>query len=323
MRRRSLRAFVVVSLLLGASVAFAFSTGPPASRTGAPAVASRPSESACNLCHNSFSLNDPAGQLRILDLPDTFQTGQSYPLRLQVTHQWPTPGEFPRRWGFQIQAVSSTTGDAIGTWAPLHANQPDSFRVIKAASVSVFKNRVYMEHTCDPFRDVDQMCGSIREGNEGPIIEWNLVWTAPPSDSGNVYFFAASNSADGTFDQFNDFIFTTGDTMLLGPSGGVGVPGEDIKLTYALVPPFPNPMKVCTNIDFTIPVAGDVDLAIFDAQGRRVRQLMKGFRSAGTHGSTWDGRDPNGSFVRNGVYFLRLRAPGRDQPLVQKVTMAR
>jgi flagellar hook assembly protein FlgD len=82
-------------------------------------------------------------------------------------------------------------------------------------------------------------------------------------------------------------------------------------------------MKVCTNIDFTMPVAGPVDLAIYDAQGRRVRQLFKGRLPAGTHGNTWDGRDPNGSFMPNGVYFLRLRAPGRSEPLVQKIVLAR
>ena len=244
-------------------------------------------------------------------------------MRLQVTHDWGAPGEFPRRWGFQIQAVSKTSGDAIGTWSPVLANQPDSFRVVKGLSTSVFRNRVYLEHTCDPLRDFDQMCGSIREGNPGPVVEWNLVWNAPPSDSGDVIFFAASNSADGTFDFLNDYIFTTADSMQLGPSGGVGVPGESFQLSYALDPPFPNPMNICTNIDFTIPVGGPVELSVFDAQGRRVSTLIEGTLPAGTHASTWKGRNPNGSFARNGVYFLRLLAPGRAEPLVQKITLAR
>ena len=61
MRRRTLRASLAVLLLLGASFAFAYSTGPPASRTGAFPVASRPGESNCTICHNSVPVNSLVG----------------------------------------------------------------------------------------------------------------------------------------------------------------------------------------------------------------------------------------------------------------------
>ncbi|NOT33488.1 MAG: T9SS type A sorting domain-containing protein [Candidatus Eisenbacteria bacterium] len=326
MSRHIFRAAILVALILGASIAFAFSTGPPAARTGAFAVANKAAESNCTLCHNGNPLNLPVGQLEILDLPETYDAGITYPLRLRLTHTWPQlppPEQGFVRWGFEIQAVSSQTGDSLGSWAPVNGAQPDSFQITKTAASSVYRNRRYLEHTCDPFRDFEMMCGSIREGNPGPSIEWNLLWTAPAATEGTVYFFAAGNSANGDGSSFgsDDYIFTTSDSMAAG--GAVGVGPSPLDLSYALEKPFPNPMKVCTNIDFTIPVGGFVDLAVFDAAGRRVKTLMHESRPPGTHASTWSGRTEAGDYARNGIYFLKLKAPGREVALTQKIIMAR
>jgi flagellar hook assembly protein FlgD len=82
-------------------------------------------------------------------------------------------------------------------------------------------------------------------------------------------------------------------------------------------------MEKCTNIDFTLARAANVDLSIFDLQGRKIRTLLNGLRSPGTHGWFWDGKKTDGSYADNGVYFLRLRAGGERRVLTQKIALAR
>jgi hypothetical protein len=55
-----------------------------------------------------------------------------------------------------------------------------------------------------------------------------------------------------------------------------------------------------------------LEIAVFDAGGRRVRTLHRGPVEAGAHTFEWDGRDDGGAPVAPGVYFFRVddgRAP--------------
>ena len=56
----------------------------------------------------------------------------------------------------------------------------------------------------------------------------------------------------------------------------------------------------------TLPAAGPVWLALYDVQGRLVRELILGTLSPGEHGVVWDGRDGHGTQVPAGVYLCRL-----------------
>ena len=73
-RAKALFAFLLVSLLVfflcrSLSVltrVSAFSSGPPAGRTGAPG------EATCHDCHSSYDLNDSSGGVTIVGLPDFY-----------------------------------------------------------------------------------------------------------------------------------------------------------------------------------------------------------------------------------------------------------
>jgi hypothetical protein len=68
----------------------------------------------------------------------------------------------------------------------------------------------------------------------------------------------------------------------------------------------PNPGTTST-VSFTIPAKAEVDLGIYDLQGRRVTQLFRGVLEAGTHTRQWDGHDASGRSVGAGIYYYRLR----------------
>jgi len=70
---------------------------------------------------------------------------------------------------------------------------------------------------------------------------------------------------------------------------------------------FPNPFNPSTTIHFELDRSMRVELAIFDLAGRRVRTLLSGTLSAGSHGERWDGTDSSGGSVASGTYFARVR----------------
>lgn len=74
----------------------------------------------------------------------------------------------------------------------------------------------------------------------------------------------------------------------------------------------PNPFNPNVRIDYILPHSGEVTLRIYDAGGRRVRDLVERHERAGARSATWDGRDARGGASASGVYFVRLVSRGRE-----------
>lgn len=70
----------------------------------------------------------------------------------------------------------------------------------------------------------------------------------------------------------------------------------------------PNPFNPSTTIAFELPMADQVELAIYALDGRRVATLVSGQMTAGPHQVVWSGRDDRGQQVASGAYFYRLQA---------------
>jgi type VI secretion system secreted protein Hcp len=77
------------------------------------------------------------------------------------------------------------------------------------------------------------------------------------------------------------------------------------------LPVSPNPMRGGTAFQFMLPGASDAELTLFDVQGRRVRELHRGWTSAQPVVARWDGTDDRGARVAPGIYMARLSYPGR------------
>ena len=89
----------------------------------------------------------------------------------------------------------------------------------------------------------------------------------------------------------------------------------------ALRTPGPNPFDGVTALEFTLPVAGRVSVAVYDAAGRSVRPLAAGVFPPGTHRVEWDGRDAAGRRAASGLYFVRLETA--TGVMVRKLVLAR
>ncbi len=77
---------------------------------------------------------------------------------------------------------------------------------------------------------------------------------------------------------------------------------------FALHQNFPNPFNPETTIQFDLPEAGQVEMNVYDMNGRHVRQLLSAPLPARSHRLIWNGQDDNGRPVDSGIYFLVLRA---------------
>ena len=85
---------------------------------------------------------------------------------------------------------------------------------------------------------------------------------------------------------------------------------------------FPNPTSGrSASIVFRLPHAGQMQVEVFSASGRRVRRLVDEARPAGPHVVTWDGRTDGGQDVPGGAYFVRMAVGG--QSAVSRVTVLR
>ncbi len=70
----------------------------------------------------------------------------------------------------------------------------------------------------------------------------------------------------------------------------------------------PNPFNPRTEIALSVTRPGPVELAVYDARGRRVATVHDGHLASGEHRLAWDGRTGSGRPAPAGVYLVRLRA---------------
>lgn len=73
---------------------------------------------------------------------------------------------------------------------------------------------------------------------------------------------------------------------------------------------YPNPFNSVTRIPYALPLAGRVEVTVFDMLGREVVRLADEVKGAGYWESVWDGTDSAGRRVGSGIYFYRLKAGG-------------
>lgn len=77
---------------------------------------------------------------------------------------------------------------------------------------------------------------------------------------------------------------------------------------YYLSHNYPNPFNPETKIQFEIPETAEVEIIIYNMEGREIRSLLRERREAGHHEVFWDGTDNNNCKVSSGVYLYQLTA---------------
>ena len=79
---------------------------------------------------------------------------------------------------------------------------------------------------------------------------------------------------------------------------------------FALSQNYPNPFNPVTTIEFSLPVASDVVIVVYNVAGQVVKTLANNVISAGYHSIEWNSTDESGNSVASGIYLYRLTADG-------------
>lgn len=120
----------------------------------------------------------------------------------------------------------------------------------------------------------------------------NDLGTAITLDGSNVYVTGSSiGSSNNT-----DFA-----TVKYAQTVGIQQTGTGSPVSYSLRQNYPNPFNPVTNINFEIPISGNVKLTVYDDAGRMVALLTNGFLNAGFYSAMFDAEN-----LASGVYFYNL-----------------
>ena len=97
---------ILFPLLLIPVIVYAYSTGPPDARTGAPGE-----PATCTQCHSQFPLNSGGGIFRFENIPASYTPNTIYPITVRILQSGQT------RWGFELKATAGTiiVTDAVNT----------------------------------------------------------------------------------------------------------------------------------------------------------------------------------------------------------------
>jgi hypothetical protein len=76
---------------------------------------------------------------------------------------------------------------------------------------------------------------------------------------------------------------------------------------FALFQNHPNPFNAGTMIEYSLPVPSEIEMRIYNIQGRLVREFNANHRTSGYYSVYWDGRDRGGHPVASGIYFYQLK----------------
>ena len=157
---------------------WAWSGGPPDGNTNAPG------EGVCVACHNSFELNSGQGSLVLDGLPDRYALGETY--RLEIVLADPNA----RRWGFELTAKDQNRHGA------------GDFTVVDADHTQI----------SDPGGNSAQYVKQRSAGTyagQADGATWEVDWTAPDEDIGEIGFYVAGNAANNDGRDSSDYIYAT------------------------------------------------------------------------------------------------------------------
>ena len=74
---------------------------------------------------------------------------------------------------------------------------------------------------------------------------------------------------------------------------------------------YPNPFNPSTTIDYSVNNFSNLDIDIYDLNGRFVENLYSGFQSPGTHQVVWNAKD-----FSTGIYLVTMVSGSLSETLV-------
>ncbi len=182
----------------------------------------------------------------------------------------------------------------------------------------VFEKPEWDEEYPDFATDFRPSCSSLetwnlvlRTGIRGPVnIEFNNVGNVPQNFAVFLLDSARARATD-LRTQSSYQVIPIADRMffqiVVGTPARVREKINSIMPTkFSLFQNYPNPFNASTIIPIEVPIAGPVEIQIYNLVGQRVKTLARESVDPGRYFYNWDGANDGSQKVASGVYFYRL-----------------
>ena len=76
--------------------------------------------------------------------------------------------------------------------------------------------------------------------------------------------------------------------------------------TFKLGENYPNPFNPTTQFDIDLGSSENIQVVIYDINGRKIKELANGFYKQGNHQFKWNSTDDKGNIVSSGMYIYTI-----------------
>lgn len=139
--------------------------------------------------------------------------------------------------------------------------------------------------------------------------DFNLSSTSPAINSGNPNYQISSGELDLSGNsRVNEKVIDLG-AFEFSTINSIENRDDNLPQQFKIFPAYPNPFNGGTAVTVEVPSglsSANVNLAVYDMLGRKVKSIFNGTMSQGKHKFEWYGNDKNENAVTSGVYFLVL-----------------
>jgi hypothetical protein len=158
------------------------------------------------------------------------------------------------------------------------------------------------------------------------IVSLNYSFNSITDENGNYFFKKILKMSECTLSfkigntRYNSSVFSLQENKIINFNNGnitIGInEPEEIPSNYSLSQNYPNPFNPTTNIQFTIPKNEYVKLVVYDITGRIVKELVSGYKIAGTYNIEF-----NASGYASGTYYYKLESG--EYKNIQKIMLVK
>lgn len=125
--------------------------------------------------------------------------------------------------------------------------------------------------------------------------------------SGILYLGINDAQSGGIGDNYGYFVaFITGNNTNVFPITSI-IPTNNIPDDFTVSQNYPNPFNPSTTINYEIPGTTNVQIKIYDINGRLIKTLVNEIKDAGGHSIDWDGKNDIGMAVATGTYLYQVQ----------------
>ena len=259
---------------------------------------------------NKYDINGNLEWSRIYDSPNSFMNHNEYLRDMRIDKQSQNIyvtgyGDFNGQAGWEYLLLKYGTRDGDSVWQKNYSPIDHSSSGAEYITIDKYNN-IYITGSSDYNTPYNRFL-TVKYDSAG-----NFIWA---ENYLNILFF--NHYAKRILVDSTNSVYVGGtsygpesgsnDIVLIKYSQITNVPNSlnEIPWEIKLYQNYPNPFNPVTNIEYQLPMSGEIKVSIFDLLGRIVATLVNERQNQGSYNIQWDASD-----FSSGMYFYNLEING-------------